>query len=328
MDKKQTILITGGAGFIGSHLVLYMVENYPHYHILNLDSLTYAANLSVLETIAQQKNYTFIKADITDPQAVQELFEKQDIDHVIHLAAESHVDNSIESSFEFCNTNVIGTLNLLESYSKLDKKHKLFIHISTDEVFGSIKDGFFDENSNYKPNSPYSASKASSDHFVRAYIETHKLPAIVTNCSNNFGPYQHKEKFIPTIISSLINKKNIPVYGDGKNIREWIHVEDHVDGLIHLSKNGKVGESYCIGSGEEYSNIDIVKNICKIYDELNGTKDSEKLISFVEDRKGHDYRYALNSGKIIKSGWNCKMNFKDSIKNIITWYLENKSFLN
>ena len=215
----------------------------------------------------------------------------------------------------------------MESYHKLNKKNKLFIHISTDEVYGSIKEGFFDENSNYKPNSPYSASKASSDHFVRAYFETHNLPVIVTNCSNNYGPYQNKEKFIPTIINSLINKKNIPVYGDGKNIREWIHVEDHIDGLIHLSKYGKIGESYCIGSSEEYSNIDIVKTICKIYDELNGTKDSEKLISYVKDRKGHDYRYALNSNKIIKSGWNCKMKFNDSIKNTITWYLKNKSFL-
>ena len=321
----SNILVTGGLGFIGSNFISKI--NDKESLIVNVDSETYASIDKSFLNFDSNHNYIHHNIDISDYQKVNEIIKKYSFDIIFHFAAESHVDNSIESSFEFCNTNVIGTLNLLESYHKLNKKNKLFIHVSTDEVFGSIKEGFFDENSNYKPNSPYSASKASSDHFVRAYFETHNLPAIITNCSNNFGPFQNKEKFIPTIISSLINKENIPVYGDGKNIREWIHVEDHVDGLIHLSKNGKVGESYCIGSGEEYSNIDIVKTICKVYDELNGTKDSEKLISFVEDRKGHDYRYALNSSKIIKSGWNCIMNFKDSIKNTITWYLKNKSFL-
>ena len=322
----SNILVTGGLGFIGSNYISKIIDK--ENFIVNVDSETYASVEKSFLNFESNQNYRHYNVDISDYQKVNKIIKKYSFDIIFHFAAESHVDNSIESSFEFCNTNVIGTLNLLESYHKLNKKNKLFIHVSTDEVFGSIKEGFFDENSNYKPNSPYSASKASSDHFVRAYFETHNLPAIITNCSNNFGPYQHKEKFIPTIISSLINKKNIPVYGDGKNIREWIHVEDHVDGLTHLSKKGRIGESYCIGSGEEYSNIDIVKTICKIYDELNGTTDSEKLISFVEDRKGHDYRYALNSNKIIKSGWNCKMNFKDSIKNTITWYLKNKSFLN
>ena len=322
----SNILVTGGLGFIGSNFISKIIDK--GNLIVNIDSETYASVDKSFLNFESNKNYRHYNVDITNYQKINEIIKKYSFDTIFHFAAESHVDNSIKSSFKFSNTNVIGTLNLLESYHKLNKKNKLFIHVSTDEVFGSIKEGYFDEKSNYKPNSPYSASKASSDHFVRAYYETHKLPVIITNCSNNFGPYQHKEKFIPTIINSLINKKNIPVYGDGKNIREWIHVEDHADALIHLSQYGKVGESYCIGSGEEYSNIDIVKTICEIYDVLNGTKDSDKLISFVKDRKGHDYRYALNSNKIIKSGWNCKMNFKDSIKNTITWYLKNKSFLN
>ena len=321
----SNILVTGGLGFIGSNFISKIIDK--ENFIVNVDSETYASVNKSFLCFESNQNYIHYDVDISNYQNLNEIIKKYSFDIIFHFAAESHVDNSIESSFEFCNTNVIGTLNLLDSYHKLNKKNKLFIHVSTDEVFGSIKEGFFDENSNYKPNSPYSASKASSDHFVRAYYETHKIPVIITNCSNNFGPYQNKEKFIPTIINSLINKKNIPVYGDGKNIREWIHVEDHVDALLHLSKNGMVGESYCIGSGEEYSNIDIVKIICNIYDELKGTNDSEKLISFVQDRKGHDYRYALNSSKIIKSGWNCKLKFKDSIKNTIIWYLKNKSFL-
>tara|TARA_Y100000768_G_scaffold272795_1_gene208747 strand:- start:1027 stop:1998 length:972 start_codon:yes stop_codon:yes gene_type:complete len=321
----SNILVTGGLGFIGSNFISKIIDK--ENLIVNIDSETYASVDKSFLNFESNQNYKHYNLDISDYQKINEIIKKYSFDIIFHFAAESHVDNSIESSFEFCNTNVIGTLNLLESYRQLNKKNKLFIHVSTDEVYGSIKEGFFDEKSNYKPNSPYSASKASSDHFVRAYFETHKLPVLITNCSNNFGPYQNKEKFIPTIISSIINKKNIPVYGNGKNIREWIHVEDHVDALIHLSKNGKVGESYCIGSGKEYSNIDIVKIICEIYDELQGTKGSDKLISFVEDRKGHDYRYALNSNKIIKSGWNCKMTFKNSIKNTIMWYLNNKSFL-
>jgi len=322
----SNILVTGGLGFIGSNFISKIIDN--KNFVVNVDSETYASIDKSFLNFESNRNYRHYNVDISDYQKVNKIIKKYSFDKIFHFAAESHVDNSIESSFEFCNTNVLGTLNLLESYSKLDKKNKLFIHVSTDEVFGSIKDGLFDENSNYKPNSPYSASKASSDHFVRSYFETHQLPVIITNCSNNFGPYQNKEKFIPTIINSLIYKKNIPVYGNGKNIREWIHVMDHVDGLIHLSKYGNVGESYCIGSGEEYSNIGIVNTICNIFDKLNGTKESEKLISFVKDRKGHDFRYALNSSKIIKSGWKCKMNFKDSIKNTITWYLKNKTFLN
>ena len=321
----KKILVTGGLGFIGSNFISRIIKN--NNLIINVDSETYASVNKSNLNFESNKNYKHYNINICNFEKLNEVINKYNFDVIFHFAAESHVDKSIDSSSLFCRTNVIGTLNLLESYRKLNKKNKLFIHISTDEVYGSIKKGKFDENSKYMPSSPYSASKASSDHFARAYCETYKLPVIITNCCNNFGPYQNKEKFIPTIINSLINKKKIPVYGDGKNIREWIHVEDHIDGILHISKNGKVGESYCIGSGDEYSNIDIVKTICKTYDELNGTKDSEKLISFVEDRKGHDYRYALNSSKIIKSGWNCKMNFKDSMKNTIRWYLKNKSFL-
>ena len=322
----SNILVTGGLGFIGSNFITKIInkENF----IVNIDSKTYASIDSSYLKFEYHSNYKYYNIDINNFDEVNKIINKYAFDKIFHFAAESHVDNSISDPFMFAKTNVIGTLNLLESYKNLNKENKLFFHVSTDEVFGSIEEGVFDEYSNYKPNSPYSASKASSDHFVRAYFETYNLPVIITNCSNNYGPYQNKEKFIPTIINSLINKKNIPVYGDGKNIREWIHVDDHVNGLLHLSKNGKVGESYCIGSGEEYSNIDIVKIICKIYDELNCTNGSDKLISFVKDRKGHDYRYALNSSKIIKSGWNCKMKFNDSIKNTIMWYLENKSFLN
>ncbi len=321
----SNILVTGGLGFIGSNFIFKILGD--KNFIVNIDSETYASVDKYFLNFESNQNYKHYNIDITNYRKVDKIIKKYSFDIIFHFAAESHVDNSIENSFDFCNTNVIGTLNLLDSYNKIRKRNKLFVHVSTDEVFGSIKEGFFNEKSNYHPNSPYSASKAASDHFVRAYFETHNLPVLITNCSNNFGQYQNKEKFIPTIINSLINRKSIPVYGDGKNIREWIHVEDHIDGLIHLSNKGKIGESYCIGSGKEYSNIDIVKMICKKYDELIGTKDSDRLISFVEDRKGHDYRYALKSSKILKTGWSCKMNFKNSIKDVIKWYINNKSFL-
>lgn len=321
----SNILVTGGLGFIGSNFISQILNT--DNFIVNVDMETYASVDKSFANFELNNNYKHYNIDISNFKKINQIIKKYSFDIIFHFAAESHVDNSIDNSFKFCNTNVIGTLNLLDSYNKLIKENKLFIHVSTDEVFGSIKEGFFDENSNYKPNSPYSASKASSDHFVRAYYETHNLPIIITNCSNNYGKFQNKEKFIPTIINSLVNKKNIPVYGDGKNIREWIHVDDHIGALIHLSKKGKIGESYCIGSGELFSNIDIVKKICNIYDQLSGNKDSDMLISFVKDRKGHDYRYAINSSKIIKSGWSCKMNFNNSIKKIIQWYLNNKSFI-
>jgi len=319
------ILVTGGLGFIGSNFISKIIVN--ENLIVNVDSESYASIPKTFLNFESYKNYKHYKVDITDFRNINKIIKRYSFDIIFHFAAESHVDNSINNSFLFCKTNVMGTLNLLESYKNLKKKNKLFIHISTDEVYGSIEKGFFNENSKYKPSSPYSASKASSNHFVNAYFKTHKLPTIITNCSNNFGPYQNKEKFIPTIINSLINKKKIPVYGNGKNIREWINVTDHVDALIHLSKYGKLGESYCIGSNEEYSNVDIVKTICKIYDELNSTKDSYKLISFVNDRKGHDYRYALDSKKIKKLGWKCNKNFEISLRETVSWYLNNKNFL-
>ena len=319
------ILVTGGLGFIGSNFISKIISQ--NIYVVNIDSETYASIEKSYLEFELKKNYKHYNVNINDFNKVNEIIKRYSFDIIYHFAAESHVDNSIYNPFLFFKTNVMGTLNLLEAYKNLKKSKKLFIHISTDEVFGSIRSGKFDENSNYKPNSPYSASKASSDHFVQAYYQTYNLPVIITNCSNNFGPFQNKEKFIPTIINSLINKKNIPVYGDGKNIREWIFVDDHVDGLLHLSKNGILGESYCIGSGVEHSNIEIVKIICNIYDELNQIKNSESLISFVKDRKGHDFRYALNSSKIKKSGWNCKTSFKDSIIKTIQWYLDNKSFL-
>ena len=312
-------------GFIGSNFISKIISQ--NIYVVNIDSETYASIEKSYLEFELKKNYKHYNVNINDFNKVNEIIKRYSFDIIYHFAAESHVDNSIYNPFLFFKTNVMGTLNLLEAYKNLKKSKKLFIHISTDEVFGSIRSGKFDENSNYKPNSPYSASKASSDHFVQAYYQTYNLPVIITNCSNNFGPFQNKEKFIPTIINSLINKKNIPVYGDGKNIREWIFVDDHVDGLLHLSKNGILGESYCIGSGVEHSNIEIVKIICNIYDELNQIKNSESLISFVKDRKGHDFRYALNSSKIKKSGWNCKTSFKDSIIKTIQWYLDNKSFL-
>ena len=321
----SNILVTGGLGFIGSNFISKIInkENF----IINVDSETYASVDKSFLNFELNNNYKHYNIDISDYQKVNEIIKKYSFDLIFHFAAESHVDNSINSSSIFCKTNVLGTLNLLEAYKNLNKKHKLFIHVSTDEVYGSIKKGKFDENSKYKPNSAYSASKASSNHFVRAYYETHKLPIIITNCCNNFGPFQNKEKFIPTIINSLIHKNKIPVYGNGDNIREWINVDDHNDALIHLSKNGKIGEEYCIGSGEEYKNIDIVKKICRIYNELNHTDDSESYISFVKDRKGHDFRYAIDSSKIISSRWRCKKKFEDSLRKTVKWYLRNKSFL-
>ena len=321
----SNILVTGGLGFIGSNFISRIInkENF----IVNIDSQTYASVDKSLLNFESYKNYIHYGVDISDFQKVNEIINKYSFDLIFHLAAESHVDNSIKNSFSFCETNVIGTLNLLESYKNLNKNNKFFIHVSTDEVFGSIEEGNFDENSNYNPNSPYSASKASSDHFVRSYYKTHNLPIIITNCSNNFGPYQNKEKFIPTIINSLINKNKIPIYGNGKNIREWIYVEEHVDSLIHISQKGKIGESYCVGSGVLLSNIEMAKKICKIYDELNGSRNSEKYISYVKDRKGHDFRYALDSTKIINSGWNCKNNFDYSLRKTVEWYLNNKLFL-
>ena len=325
----KNILITGGAGFIGSHVVKRFVNKYPNYNIYNVDNLTYAGNLSNLKDLEDKKNYFFFKIDIKNHNEILKLFVKKKITDVIHLAAESHVDKSIENSFEFAKTNVLGTLSLLEACRKIwiqPSKNNIFYHISTDEVYGELGlEGSFNEKSKYDPNSPYSASKASSDHFVRAYYKTHKLPILISNCSNNYGPYQHTEKLIPSILNCLIKRKKIPIYGDGKNIRDWLFVDDHCDAIELIFKRGSIGETYNIGGDCEISNINLAKLIIKIFDEknLNPIGFSEKLIEFVDDRAGHDFRYAIDHSKITnKLGWKPKTNFNDGINETIKWYLK------
>ena len=322
----KNILITGGAGFIGSHLVKYFVKKYKNYNIINLDKLTYASNISFLDEIKNFENYFFVQADICDLEQIQEIFNKYKISNVIHLAAESHVDNSIENALEFAKTNILGTINLLElcrkNWNKI--KNNLFYHISTDEVFGTLDEsGIFNENSKYDPHSPYSASKASADHFVRAFCDTHKLPVIVSNCSNNYGPNQHKEKLLPTVINSLINKSKIPIYGDGLNVRDWLYVEDHVEAIDLIFHKGIIGETYCIGGENEIKNIDLIKMIIKEYDLIKTNKNSSiDLISFVEDRLGHDFRYAIDISKIKNElGWKPKTSISLGLKKTINWYL-------
>ena len=322
----KNILITGGAGFIGSHLVKHFVKKYKNYKIINVDKLSYASNINFLKEIANFKNYTFFQADICDLKKIETIFEKYNISDVIHLAAESHVDNSIENSLEFAKTNILGTINLLELSRKYwsNSKNNLFYHISTDEVFGSLnEDGVFSENSKYDPHSPYSASKASADHFVRAFHDTHKLPVIVSNCSNNYGPNQHNEKLIPTVINSLINKTKIPIYGDGLNVRDWLYIDDHVNAIDLIFHKGIVGETYCIGGMNEIKNIDLIKKIINKYDLICENKNSSiNLINFVKDRLGHDYRYAIDISKIKNEiGWEPKTSIDKGIKNTITWYL-------
>ena len=322
----KNILITGGAGFIGSHLVKYFVKKYKNYNIINLDKLTYASNISFLDEIKNFENYFFVEADICDLIKIEEIFNKYKISNVIHLAAESHVDNSIENALEFAKTNILGTINLLELCRKNwnKKKNSLFYHISTDEVFGSLNEfGIFNENSKYDPHSPYSASKASADHFVRAFYDTHKLPFVISNCSNNYGPNQHKEKLIPTVINSLINNTKIPIYGNGSNVRDWLYVEDHIEAIDLIFHHGTVGETYCIGGNNEIKNLDLVHMIIKEYDLIQQNKNSSiDLISFVEDRLGHDFRYAIEISKIRKElGWKPKTSISIGLKKTLDWYL-------
>jgi len=323
----RNILITGGAGFIGSHLVKHFVKKYADYNVINVDKLTYASNIDFLNEISSLKNYKFVQADICDLKKIETIFEKYNFSDVIHLAAESHVDNSIENALEFARTNILGTINLLELSRKNwanKNNNNLFYHISTDEVFGSLNDyGIFSENSKYNPHSPYSASKASADHFVRAFFDTHKLPIIISNCSNNYGPNQHKEKLIPTVINSLINKSEIPVYGDGLNIRDWLYVEDHVEAIDLIFHNGTIGETYCIGGENEIKNIEIIKLIIKEFDNIKQNKNSSvDLISYVDDRLGHDYRYAIDISKIKNElGWEPKTNINKGLRNTLNWYL-------
>jgi len=332
---KKTILITGGAGFIGSHVVRRFVQNYPNNLIVNIDALTYAGNLHNLKDIENQSNYKFEKGDICDVDFLEQIQQTYSFDGIIHLAAESHVDRSISDPLSFVRTNVLGTVNLLNMAKKAWTGHfenKLFYHISTDEVFGSLQDtGFFYEHTAYDPRSPYSASKASSDHFVRAYFHTYKLPVVISNCSNNYGPFQFPEKLIPLIINNIINNKPLPVYGEGLNIRDWLFVEDHARAIDLIFHQGKVGETYNIGGINEWKNIDLVKLLCKIMDQKldRPTGTSEGLITYVKDRAGHDLRYAIDCEKIMKElSWKPTVNFEQGIEITIDWYLNNSEWLN
>ncbi|WP_372754967.1 dTDP-glucose 4,6-dehydratase [Labilibaculum sp.] len=330
----KSILVTGGAGFIGSHLVRLLVNKYPEYRIVNMDVLTYAGNLANLKDIEKKENYEFVKCDICDFEKVQKVFADYQIESVIHLAAESHVDRSIKDPFSFAQTNVMGTLSLLQAAKHAwdgNFEGKLFYHVSTDEVYGSLgEEGFFLETTAYDPHSPYSASKASSDHFVRAFHDTFGLPTVISNCSNNYGSYQFPEKLIPLFINNICNNKPLPVYGKGENVRDWLYVEDHARAIDVIFHNGKHGDTYNIGGFNEWTNIDLIKVMIKTVDRLLGRVEgeSEKLITYVTDRAGHDLRYAIDSTKLKNElGWEPSLQFEEGIEKTVKWYLENKEWM-
>ena len=354
MDFKRNLLITGGAGFIGSHVVRLFVKKYPDYRIVNADKLTYAGNLANLRDVEQAPNYVFVRADICDYDRMSALMREYEVDGVIHLAAESHVDRSIKDPFTFAKTNVLGTLSLLEAarayWESREERYdgKLFYHISTDEVYGALSltcpegrrdavsahevygDEFFTEDTKYDPHSPYSASKASSDHFVRAYHDTYGMPTLVTNCSNNYGPYQFPEKLIPLFINNIRHRTPLPVYGRGENVRDWLYVEDHARAIDTIFHKGKVSETYNIGGFNEWKNIDIVRVIIRTVDRLLGNPEgfSDELITYVTDRKGHDLRYAIDSRKLKRElGWEPSLQFEEGIERTVRWYLDNQAWL-
>ncbi|MBS1742102.1 MAG: dTDP-glucose 4,6-dehydratase [Bacteroidetes bacterium] len=331
----KNILITGGAGFIGSHLTRLFVTKYPDYNIVNLDKLTYAGNLENLRDIESAPNYRFVKGDIVDMEQMRAVFKQYNFDGVLHCAAESHVDRSITDPLSFVKTNVLGTMTLLQAAKEHwtgNMEGKIFYHISTDEVYGSLgTEGFFTETTAYDPRSPYSASKASSDHFVRAYYHTYKLPVKISNCSNNYGPYHFPEKLIPLCIHNIIHNKPLPIYGKGENVRDWLYVEDHVRAIDTIFHNGKVGETYNIGGHNEWTNIALVKELCRQMDEKLGRAPgtNEKLITYVQDRAGHDMRYAIDATKLKNElGWLPSLQFEEGISKTIDWYLANTEWLN
>ncbi|MBR4871549.1 MAG: dTDP-glucose 4,6-dehydratase [Alistipes sp.] len=335
MTMKRNILITGGAGFIGSHVVELMVKKYPEYHIVTLDKLTYAGSLANLAAVADAKNHTFIEGDITDAELVADIFLRYNIDGVMHLAAESHVDRSISAPMVFAHNNILGTITLLEAARKAwsgNYEGKRFHHISTDEVYGalSLEESKFSEETRYNPHSPYSASKASSDHFVRAYHDTYGLPTVITNCSNNYGERQYPEKLIPLFVDNILNRRALPVYGTGKNIRDWLYVGDHARALDIVFHRAESGQTYNIGGNNEWTNIDLVKELIRVVDSELGNPEgySLELITYVEDRAGHDLRYAIDTSKIERElGWRAETSFEEGLRRCVRWYLNNREWI-
>ncbi len=326
----KTILVTGGLGFIGSNFLNTYVSNNLDKKIINIDSESYASSFESTKNLTNYSNYKYLNIDITHQSDINSLFNSYEFDIIIHFAAESHVDNSIKDPLSFAKSNIIGTLNLLQAFNNYrNLKSKLFYHVSTDEVYGSTLNNSFDEMSKYDPSSPYSASKAASDHFVKAFYKTYNTPIILSNCSNNYGIWQYKEKLIPVVINSIIKKNNIPVYGNGKNIRDWIYIDDHISAINLILDKGVIGESYCIGSNNEISNIDLIRKICKISDNfLDNNSNSFDLVEYIKDRPGHDIRYSIDSSKLQKLGWKPINSFDESLEKTIKWYIDNPNWLN